>query len=36
MEEFKKNVGNLLEMQKVGMISEKEFDEFKTKLVSEL
>lgn len=36
MAEFKTKVGNLLEMQKVGMISEKEFDEFKTKLVSEL
>lgn len=36
MAEFKTKVGNLLEMQKAGMISEKEFDEFKTKLVSEL
>lgn len=36
MAEFKTKVGNLLEMQKAGMISEKEFDDFKTKLVSEL
>lgn len=36
MAEFKTKVGNLLEMQKAGMISEKEFDDFKMKLVSEL
>lgn len=36
MAEFKTKVGNLLEMQKAGMISEKEFNDFKMKLVSEL
>lgn len=36
MDEFKIKVNNLLELQKVGMISEEEFTTLKTKLMSEL
>lgn len=36
MDEFKVKVNNLLELQKVGMISEEEFVTLKTKLMSEL
>lgn len=36
VDEFKVRVNNLIEMQKIGMISEEEFVDFKAKLMSEL